>query len=334
MTLHKKITSAPKADLHVHLEGTIEAAMMFDLAARNGVTLPWASVAELHAAFGFRNLPQFLEIFYAGLQVLRTERDFFDVTYAFLKRSAADNVVYTEIHFSPQGHLERGVTWTELMDGILGAATKAERELGIRARPILGLQRHRSEEDALAVIDSALPWKQDIVALGMGGAELGNPPSRFVNAYARARELGWKCTCHAGEEGPHGYVTEALDLLKVDRIDHGIRSIDNPALVARLARERMPLTVCPYSNVRLQAVPALAKVPLIDLLDAGCLATVNTDDPSYFEAYLNENFLGTARALNLTEVQTRTLIENGFKGAFLDEGQCTAYLDRLDAHWT
>lgn len=333
MTFHDKAATAPKADLHVHLEGTIEPGLLFELAARNGITLPWADVDALRAAYRFRDLPEFLKIFYAGLMVLRTERDFHDVTYAFLKRSAADNVVYTEIHFSPQGHLERGVGWTEMMDGILGAAARAEAEFGIVARPILGLQRHRSEESALEVIDQAQPWKGDIVALGMGGAEIGNPPSKFVNAYERARAMGWKCTCHAGEEGPAGYVVEALDLLKVDRIDHGVRAVDDPALVARLARERVPMTVCPYSNVRLNAAPSLDKVPLAALLEAGCVATVNTDDPSYFEAYMNANLVDTAKALDLSEDRLRQVIANGFEGAFLDPHRRAGYLARLGAHW-
>lgn len=327
------IFSAPKADLHVHLEGTIEPEMILQLAARNDVDLPYRTVEDLREAFRFRDLREFLAVFYSGLKVMRTRRDFEDVTYAFLRRSAQDNVVYTEIHFSPQGHVERGITWDEMMDGILGAAERAKREFGIVARPILGLQRHRSEESALEIIEQAAPYRADIVALGMGGAEVGNPPSKFAAAYERARALGWKCTCHAGEEGPSSYVAEALDVLKVDRIDHGIRSVEDPVLMQRLSRERMPMTVCPYSNLRLNSIGSLAQSQLKPLLEAGCVVTVNTDDPSYFGAYMRQNIEDSATALGLTAPQVRTIIENGFQSAFCDEATKATYMDALANHW-
>lgn len=333
MTLDDKIAAAPKADLHVHLEGTIQPEMILRLAARNDMDPGYATVADLQAAYEFANLGDFLKLFYAGLRVMRTRQDFYDVTRAFLQRSAEDTVVYTEIHFSPQSHIERGVGWTEMMDGILQACADAQTAEGITGRLILGLQRHRTEAAALEIIEQALPWRHDIVALGLGGAEIGNPPSKFHAAYCRARDLGWRCTCHAGEEGPAAYVTEALDILKVDRIDHGNRATDDPALVARLGRERVPMTVCPYSNLRLKVEPSLAESRLATLLRANCHVSVNTDDPSYFGAWANRNLIDTGKALDLTPAQIAAVIRNGFTGAFCPDDQKAALVGRFDDYW-
>ncbi|MEC7760684.1 MAG: adenosine deaminase [Pseudomonadota bacterium] len=328
-----KIARAPKADLHVHLEGTIEPEMMFRLAARNGITLPYADVAALRAAYDFPDLGAFLAVFYDGLRVMRTQADFYDVTYAFLERSARDNVVYTEIHFSPQSHIERGVAWAEMMDGLLGAMADGLRDFGVTAKPILGLQRHRSEDEALTIIDEAKPYQSDIVALGLGGAERGNPPSKFTRAYAAARAMGWACTCHAGEEGPAEYVTEALDVLGVDRIDHGVRAANDPALTARLAHDRVPMTVCPYSNLRLKVDATLSASALPTLLAAGCNVSMNTDDPSYFGAYLTQNMQDSRAALGLGDSQMFEVIGNGFRGAFCDPATRAGYMNRLAKNW-
>ncbi|MEO9340816.1 adenosine deaminase [Mesorhizobium sp. SB112] len=319
--------------MHVHLEGTIEPDLILKLAKRNDVALPYDTVEAVRNGYQFHDLAQFLSIFYTGMRVIRTEADFRDVTIAFLERAAAENVVYTELHFSPQSHLERGVSWASMMDGILAGAHDAHRQFGIVARPILGLQRHRTEENALETIEQALPYRENIIALGLAGAEIGNPPSRFVKAFDRAREIGWRCTCHAGEEGPSSYITEAIDVLKVDRIDHGVRSVDDPALVQRLADEQIPLTVCPYSNLRLNVVKALADIKLRRLLEAGCVVSANTDDPSYFEANLSQNILGSAEALDLSTAQVAEVIENGFRGAFCDDETKDGYLASLAKHW-
>lgn len=328
-----KILAAPKADLHVHLEGTIEPEMIFALAARNGVALPYADVESLRAAYDFADLGAFLSLFYVGLTVMLTRQDFYDVTWAFLERSARENVVYAEVHVAVQSHVERGLGWAPMMDGILSAMADGKARLGIDARPILGVQRHRSEETALETIEQALPWRSDFAGFGMGGAERGNPPSKFVNAFRRARELGWRCTCHAGEEGSAEYVAEALDLLKVERIDHGVRAIDDPLLVARLAQGRVPMTVCPYSNLRLKVDTSLGASALGRLLAAGCNVSVNTDDPSYFGAWLNRTLVDTGAALSMDEGEIGTILRNGFDGAFCAEAEKQTYLAAFDAHW-
>jgi adenosine deaminase len=321
----------PKAELHMHLEGSLEPDLMFELGARNGVQLPYGSEDELRAAYRFTNLQSFLDIYYAGLTVLRTERDFHDMTAAYLRRAHADNVLHAEVFISPQAHTRRDVPLGAVMEGILSAFQGAAREYGMSTCLILGIQRQWTEEDALAMLDAAMPWGDRIAGIGLGGPELAHPPRKFARAFERARAAGWRTVAHAGEEGPAAYVAEAVDVLKVDRVDHGVRCTEDPALVARLAELRIPLTVCPVSNVKLRVFSDLASHNLKKLLEAGVVVTVNSDDPSYFLAYVNDNYIGCQKALGLSAEELRTLARNSFIAAFLENKERSAYLARLDA---
>lgn len=327
------IATAPKAEIHMHLEGALEPEMLFSLAARNGVPLDHATPVALRAAYRFQNLQEFLDMYYVGLRVLQTERDFHELTAAYLQRARGDHVVHAEVFISPQAHLRRGVPQEAMMEGILGAFTEAGRTHGMTGGLILGAQRHLPENDALAMLDAMAPYHGRVLGLGLGGAEVGNPPAKFIRLFERARGLGWKTMAHAGEEGPASYVADSVDLLHVDRIDHGVRCEDDPALVARLAERRIPLTVCPLSNIMLRVFPDLAHHNIARLLRAGLCVTVNSDDPPYFGGYLNDNFQQTAAALGLSLAEQRTLIANGFEAAFLDAPVRARYLQDLDAHF-
>jgi adenosine deaminase len=327
------IATAPKAEIHMHLEGALEPEMLFSLAARNGVPLDYATPAALRAAYRFRNLQEFLDMYYVGLRVLQTERDFHDLTAAYLHRARQDRVVHAEVFISPQAHLRRGVPREAMMEGILGAFAEASQARGMTGGLILGAQRHLPEDDALTMLDTMAPYHRQVLGLGLGGAEVGNPPAKFVRLFERARSLGWKTMAHAGEEGPAAYVADSVDLLHVDRIDHGVRCEDDPALVARLAERRIPLTVCPLSNVMLRVVPDLAHHNIARLLRAGLCVTVNSDDPPYFGGYMNDNLQRTAAALGLSLAEQRSLIANGFEAAFLDAPTRARYLQDLDAHF-
>jgi adenine deaminase len=329
--LERLIRAMPKAELHMHLEGSLEPGLMFELSARNGVKLPYGSEDELRAAYRFSNLQSFLDVYYAGLTVLRTERDFHDMTAAYLRRAKEDNVVHAEVFVSPQAHTRRNVSLAAVMEGILSALQQAARDLGMTTRLILGIQRQWTEEDALAMLDAALPWGDRIAGIGLGGPELPNPPRKFARAFERARAAGWRTVAHAGEEGPASYVGETVDVLKVDRVDHGVRCAEDPALIARLAELRIPLTVCPISNVKLRVFPDLASHNLKRLLDAGLVVTVNSDDPSYFLAYVNDNYIGCQQALGLTAEDLRVLTRNSFIAAFLENKERSAYLALVDA---
>lgn len=323
----------PKAELHMHLEGSLEPDLLFALAQRNGVALKYASEAELRAAYEFRNLQDFLDVYYAGLSVLKTRRDYFDMTWAYLARVRADETLHAEVFISPQAHTRRGVAEADMIDGIFDAFAQAKVELGMSALLIAGIQRQWSEEDAFDMLARLAPWHDRIAGLGMGGPELPNPPGKFARVFAHARAMGWKTCAHAGEEGPAAYVAETADVLKVDRIDHGVRAAEDPALVARLAGMGIPFTVCPLSNVALKVYPDLKSHTLKRLLDAGIKATINSDDPSYFGGYMNENFIRTRHALGLTESDLRRLARNGFEASFLPPAEKAKHLAALEAVW-
>jgi adenosine deaminase len=325
------IAGLPKAELHLHIEGSLEPEMMFALAQRNGVAIPFASAAAVRAAYDFSNLQDFLDIYYQGMAVLRTEQDFHDLTAAYLARARADAVRHVEIFFDPQGHTARGVAFATVIAGITRALDAARAE-GLTSRLILCFLRHLSEADAEATLDEALPYLAQIHGVGLDSSELGHPPGKFACVFARARGLGLKLVAHAGEEGPPAYVHEALDGLGIDRLDHGNRALEDPALVARLAATGLCLTVCPLSNVKLCVVPDIAAHPLRRMLDLGLKATVNSDDPAYFGGYVNANFVAVADSLDLTRDEILTLARNSFEGAFLDPDARAGHLAAVAAY--
>ena len=332
--LNALIRALPKAELHLHIEGSLEPEQMFEFAKRNDVKLPYASVDDIRAAYSFNNLQEFLDIYYQGMSVLQTKQDFHDLTFAYLQRVNEDNCRHVEIFFDPQGHTERGVPFETAIEGILDGLASGEADFGISSHLILSFLRHLSEEDAFETLAKSKPYLDKILGVGLDSSELGHPPSKFERVFAKTRELGLKSFAHAGEEGPPSYVYEALDVLKVDRIDHGNRALEDDALVERLAKEQMVLTVCPLSNLKLCVVDDLTNHPLKTMLDKGLKATVNSDDPSYFGGYLNDNYIRTAKALNLTQEQIFELVKNSFDGSFLDESRKVELLKELDEHYT
>jgi len=326
------IAGLPKAELHLHIEGSLEPELMFDLAQRNAVAIPFASVEDVRAAYAFSNLQDFLDIYYQGMGVLRTEQDFYDLTAAYLARAHADAVRHVEIFFDPQGHTTRGVAFETVIAGITGALGDAAASHGMTSKLIMCFLRHLSEAEAEKTLDEALPFLDRIDGVGLDSSEVGHPPAKFERVFARARGLGLKLVAHAGEEGPPAYVHEALDLLRVDRIDHGNRSLEDPALVARLAAEGMTLTVCPLSNLKLCVVDDIAGHPLGTMLAAGLRATVNSDDPSYFGGYVNANYQAVADALDLSKDDLLTLARNSFTGSFLSDADKAKNLAAIDAY--
>lgn len=326
------IAGLPKAELHLHIEGTLEPELMFELSRRNRVEIPYASVAEVRAAYAFSNLQDFLDIYYAGANVLRSRADFHDLASAYFARAAADGVVHAEIMFDPQTHTDRGVPFGEVIEGLLSAMAEAEAQYGLTSRLILSFLRHLSEEAAFATLAEAGPWLDRIEAVGLDSGEVGHPPAKFARVFAAACEKGLKLTAHAGEEGPPEYVREALDLLDVDRIDHGNRALEDPALVDRLAGMEMTLTVCPLSNLKLCVVDDLANHPIDRMLALGLRATVNSDDPAYFGGYIGDNFRAVARARGLDREELVQLARNSFTGSFLPPDAIAAHLARLDAY--
>ena len=322
----------PKAELHLHIEGTLEPELAFALAERNGVGLPFADAEALRAAYAFTDLQSFLDLYYRLMAVLRTESDFTELADAYLRRARADGVRHAEIFFDPQAHTARGVPFATVVNGLHAALSTSRERHGVSTGLIMCFLRDEPAESALATLREAEPHLGKIIAVGLDSAEVGNPPAKFAAVFERARELGLRAVAHAGEEGPADYVREALDVLKAERIDHGIRSLEDPELVERLRRERVPLTVCPFSNVRLRAVDHLGFHPLRRMLEAGLVATVNSDDPAYFGGYVEENFEGVEAALELTEDQLLTLARNSFEAAFLDEETRAGYLAELDAY--
>ena len=323
------IEGLPKAELHLHLEGSLEPEQMFDLAARNKIDIPFQSIDEVRAAYDFANLQDFLDIYYQGMNVLKTEQDFYDLTMAYCRRVHADNCRHAEVFFDPQGHTERGVPFQVFIDGIAGALRDAENELGMTSKLIMCFLRHLSEESALETLDLAAPYLDRIAGVGLDSSEVGHPPSKFAKAFERAGDMGLLRVAHAGEEGPPSYVWEALDLLKVDRIDHGNRALEDPKLVTRLVETNMTLTVCPLSNTKLCVVEDMADHPLKKMLNSGLRATINSDDPSYFGGYLNDNYRAVASALALTKDDLTTLAVNSFLGSFLSPDEKTAHIERV-----
>lgn len=330
MTIAELIDGIPKAELHLHIEGTLEPELMFEIAARNGVPLRFASVEELRGAYEFDDLQSFLDIYYEGAACLLHERDFYDLTMAYLRRAAADNVVHAEIFFDPQTHTDRGVPFEIVLDGICRALDEAERDLGITSRVIMCFLRHLSAEAAMATLEQAIPHRDRITGVGLDSSEAGNPPSKFHAVFDRARDEGFIPVVHAGEEGPPAYIEEALDLLGAVRIDHGVRCDEDPDLVERLRREQIPLTVCPLSNVKLRVYDTMADHNIQRLLAAGLCVTVNSDDPPYFGGYVNDNFHAMATALSLDQGDIVRLVRNSFLASFLDEAPMEAYLRRVD----
>ncbi|MEJ0007234.1 MAG: adenosine deaminase [Steroidobacteraceae bacterium] len=324
------IRALPKAELHVHIEGTLEPELVFALAARHGIDLPYRSVGELRAAYDFDGLQSFLDIYYAGTRVLRDAADFHAMASAYLKRAHADGVVHTEIFFDPQSHTARGVPMAVVMEGLNRALEEAQLQTGITHRLILCFLRHLSAEDAMQTLEQALPWRHSLVAVGLDSSEMGHPPSKFAAVFARARSAGLLCVAHAGEEGPPAYILEALDVLCARRIDHGVRCTEDPALVARLARERVPLTVCPLSNVRLKVFDSMADHNLKVLLEQGLCVTVNSDDPAYFGGYMQDNFMAVAQDLELSHPQLAQLARNSIEASFIEPAAKQHWYQRID----
>ena len=325
------VDELPKAELHIHIEGSLEPELMLALARRNGVRLAYDSVDALRRAYSFTRLQDFLDLYYQGMSVLRTEQDFYDLAWAYLARVHGQNVRYVEMFFDPQGHTVRGVAFSVVIDGLLRALAHAKSELGVQARLILCFLRHLDEADAERTLDQALPYKDRIIGVGLDSSEVGHPPSKFSNVFRRARQEGLRLVAHAGEEGPPQYVWEALDVLGVDRIDHGNRALEDAALVARLARDRMALTVCPLSNLRLCVVDDLRRHPLRRMLDSGLVVTLNSDDPAYFGGYMNENFRAIQSALDLSASDLRAIARNGFAASFMPDDEKSVALAAFDS---
>jgi adenosine deaminase len=328
------IEGLPKAELHLHIEGTLEPQMMMNLAERNGVALAYGSLEEVHAAYRFENLQSFLDLYYQGMAVLLHEQDFYDLTTAYLKTAHGESVRHAEIFFDPQAHTGRGVAFATVIDGIRRAQEDAERDLGITSKLIMCFLRDLDAASAMRTLDEALAYRDRIVGVGLDSAELGHPPGKFAEVFEKARAHGLLPVAHAGEEGPAAYVAEALDVLQVVRVDHGIRSMDDPALVERLAAAQTPLTVCPLSNVKLRAVDTMASHPIKAMLEAGLMVTVNSDDPPYFGGYVNENFRAIQQALGFTDQELARMARNSFAASFLEPDEKARHIAALDAYVT
>lgn len=324
------LQAMPKAELHMHIEGSLEPELIFALAQRNGVALSYPSVEALRQAYAFTDLQSFLDIYYAGASVLLKEADFHDMAWAYFLRAKADNVVHAELFFDPQTHTERGVEFETVIRGLTSACERAKVELGISSALIMCFLRHLSEEDAFKTLEQALPYRDLFIGVGLDSSERGHPPEKFARVFAKCRELGLRLVAHAGEEGPPEYIINALDVLKVERIDHGVRCVDDPALVQRLAQQGTPLTVCPLSNIKLCVFKTMADHNLRTLLDAGLKVTINSDDPAYFGGYVNQNYLETFAALPLDASHAYTLARNSLEASFVDEGRQAAWVRQLD----
>ncbi|WP_374641415.1 adenosine deaminase [Hydrogenophaga sp.] len=322
----------PKAELHIHIEGSLEPELIFALAQRNGVQLAYPSVEALRAAYAFTDLQSFLDIYYAGASVLLTEQDFHDMAWAYFQRAKADNVIHAELFFDPQTHTARGVDTGVVIRGLSSARERAQSELGISSALILCFLRHLSEEDAFATLEAALPYREHFIGVGLDSSEVGHPPEKFERVFARCRELGLHVVAHAGEEGPPEYMWQAIDLLKVQRIDHGVAALQDPLLMAELTHTRLPLTVCPLSNLKLCVVDDLRDHPLKKMLDAGLCVTINSDDPAYFGGYMNENWTQTVQALQMDRDDVVAIARNSFEASFINDqrrAECLAELRRV-----
>ncbi len=325
------IRALPKAELHVHIEGTFEPELMFAIAQRNEVEIPYKSVEEVKQAYNFHNLQSFLDIYYAGANVLIHEQDFYDLAWAYFEKCAEDKVVHTEMFFDPQTHTDRGIAFSTVINGLQRACDDAKEKFGISSHLIMCFLRHLSEEAAFETLEQALPYKDQIIGVGLDSSEVGHPPSKFERVFAKAREAGFLVVAHAGEEGPAEYVWEALDLLKVNRIDHGVRSEEDETLMARLIAEKMPLTVCPLSNLKLCVVDDMAKHNIRRLLQKGVHVTVNSDDPSYFGGYMNDNFIAITEALDLTKDELKQLAINSFEASFISDDEKKKWSEQIQA---
>jgi len=323
----------PKAELHLHIEGTFEPELMFKIANRNQIKIKYESVEEVKQAYQFSNLQDFLDIYYAGAGALIKEEDFYELTMAYMQKAKANNIVHTELFFDPQTHTDRGVPFNTVVNGIHSALIDAENTLGITSRLILCFLRHLDEKSALNTLEQALPYKDWIAAVGLDSSEVGNPPSKFNLVFAKARENGFLTVAHAGEEGDAGYVCEAIDLLQVSRIDHGNRSLEDETLVNKIVTHQLPLTVCPLSNLKLKVVQNPEEHPLKEMLDKGMMATVNSDDPAYFGGYLNQNFLTMAEALHLSKKEVAQLAKNSFAASFLDKKEKQKWINTVETFY-
>ncbi|MEB5929118.1 adenosine deaminase [Acinetobacter schindleri] len=323
------IQAMPKAELHVHIEGTFEPELMFAIAQRNEIAIPYQSVEEVRQAYNFHNLQSFLDIYYAGANVLIHEQDFYDLAWAYFEKCAEDNVVHTEMFFDPQTHTDRGIAFETVLNGLQRACDDAAEKLGITSHLIMCFLRHLSEAAAFEILEQALPYKDQIIGVGLDSSEVGHPPSKFERVFAKAREAGFLIVAHAGEEGPAEYVWEALDLLKVNRIDHGVRSEEDPGLMQRLIAEKMPLTVCPLSNLKLCVVDDMQQHNIRRLLQQGVQVTVNSDDPSYFGGYMNDNFIAIAEALDLSNNELKQLAINSFEASFISEADKANWISKI-----
>jgi adenosine deaminase len=330
--LERYARGLPKAELHIHIEGSLEPELIFALAERNRMSLAYPSVEALRAAYAFTDLQSFLDIYYAGASVLRTAQDFHDLAWAYFERAHADGVIHAEIFFDPQTHTERGVAFATVIDGLERACERAATELDLRAEMILCFLRHLSEDAAFETLEEARPHLGKFIGVGLDSSEVGHPPEKFERVFSEARRLGLHAVAHAGEEGPPAYIHAALDRLKVERIDHGVQAVKDPALMQRLARERIPLTVCPLSNVKLCVFRDLTRHTLGQLLDAGIIATVNSDDPAYFGGYVNQNYVETAAALGFDANRLRQLADNSLSASFASATQKRRDRDRLAAY--
>lgn len=324
------IQHLPKTELHLHIEGTLEPELMFALAERNGIKLPYTNIDALRAAYDFHNLQSFLDLYYAGAAVLQTEQDFYDLTWAYMQKAHTDHVVHCEIFFDPQTHTERGISFGTVYHGIRRALNDAQAQLGISSRLIMSFLRHLSEEDGFQVLAQAMPYLNGIDGFGLDSSEKGHPPAKFANLFAQCRTLDKPCVAHAGEEGPAAYVWEALEVLQVQRIDHGVRSLEDAILVQHLIRQQMPLTVCPLSNIKLKVFENMPQHPIRHMLAQGLLVSINSDDPAYFGGYVNDNFMACLNALNLSAQDIVQLAKNSFRSSWLDHAQKAHYLHYID----
>lgn len=327
--LKRYIELIPKAELHVHIEGTFEPERIFEIAQRNNVPLKYNSVEDLRKAYKFNNLQDFLDIYYGAAKVLLHEQDFYDLTMDYLRKAHANNVVHTEVFFDPQTHTTRGVSFVTVINGITRAMDDAKTEVGVSSKLIMCFLRHLSEKSAMETLESALLHKDKIIAIGLDSSENGHPPSKFFNVFNRVREEGFFVVAHAGEEGPAEYIWEAIDLLEAVRIDHGVSSVDDPGLIEELRDREIPLTVCPLSNLKLKVVENLENIPVKMFLEKGICVTLNSDDPSYFGGYVNNNYLQTAEALNLSRNDIYTLAKNSFLASFITEKERDVFLEKL-----
>ncbi len=324
------IARLPKAELHVHIEGTLEPELAFAFALRNGVALPYADTAALRGAYEFTHLQSFLDLYYTGMSVLHTERDFCELANAYFRRARAAGVVHAELFFDPQAHTSRGIPFRVVIDGLWEAVRASEDVHGVSSRLLMCFLRDRSADDALRTLEAALPYRDRITGVGLDSAEAGHPPAKFRAVFARARELGWRVVAHAGEEGPPDYVRSALDDLGAERIDHGIRALEDPALVARLSAERIALTVCPLSNVKLHVVERLAELPLPEMIARGLIVTINSDDPAYFGGYIDDNFRALGETFGFTLGELATFARHSFAAAFIADDVRRRYFTLLD----